>query len=106
METGEGIVKIEFRQSGGFAGLTKYLKIDSDEITAEELKSLESLVDQSKFFYVEEPVHITKPDEEQIYINIETEKRSRSMFMGRSELNDELKPLVKYLTKLARYEKK
>ena len=50
-------MKINFRQSGSFTGLTKFLEIDSDEITNQEAKSLKSLVDQSRFFNIEEPAH-------------------------------------------------
>ena len=99
-------MKINFRQSGSFTGLTKFLEIDSDEITNQEAKSLKSLVDQSRFFNVEEPAHRVTPDEEQFFINIETEGHSRSIFIGKSELTDDLKPLVKYLTRRAKYEKR
>ena len=99
-------MKIEFRQSGGFTGLTKFLEIDSDKITPREAKSLKSLVDQSMFFNIEEPAHRIMPDEEQFFINIEANGRSRSIFMGKSELTDDLKPLVKYLIGRAKYEKR
>ena len=99
-------MKIEFRQSGGFTGLTKFLKIDSDKITAQEEKSLKSLIDQSEFFTLKEPAHRAIPDDEQIFIAIESKGHSRNIFLGKSELPDDLKPLVKYLTKLAKYEKR
>ena len=99
-------MKIEFRQSGGFAGLTRSIEIDLDEITVQEAESLKSLVDRSKFFNLPEPVQRVIPDEEQIFISIEMKGHSRSIFMGKSELPDDLKQLVKYLSKRAKYEKK
>ncbi len=99
-------MKIEFRQSGGFAGLTRSIEIDLDEITVQEAESLKSLVVQSRFFNLPEPVHRVIPDEEQIFINIEMMGGSRSIFMGKSELPDDLKPLVKYLSRRAKYEKR
>jgi hypothetical protein len=99
-------MKIVFRQSGGFPGLTRSIEIDLDEITVQEAESLKSLVDQSRFFKFPEPVHRVMPDEEQVFISIEMTGCSRSIFLGKSELPDDLKPLVKYLSKRAKYEKR
>ena len=99
-------MKIVFRQSGGFPGLTRSIEIDLDEIIVQEAESLKSLVDQSRFFNLPEPVHRVMPDEEQVFISIEMTGCSRSIFLGKSELPDDLKPLVKYLSKRAKYEKR
>jgi hypothetical protein len=99
-------MKIKFRQSGGFTGLTRSIEIDLNEITVQEAESLKSLVDQSRFFNLQEPVNHAMPDEEQIFINIDMKGRSKSIFLGKSELPVDLKPLVKYLLKRAKYEKR
>ena len=98
-------MKIEFKQSGGFTGLTRSIKIDLDKITFQEAESLKSLVNQSRFFNLPEPDHNAIPDEEQIFISVKMTERSRTIYMGKSKLPDDLKPLVKYLSRRAKYDK-
>ena len=99
-------MKIEFRQTGGIAGLVKSADIDSDELSAEDAEVLKSLVDQSGFFSLPEPALRGKPDEEQYSITIEIEGRSRRIYMNKSETPKDLRQLITYLTKLAKYEKR
>jgi hypothetical protein len=99
-------MKIEFRQSGGFAGLVKSIAIDIDKIPVGEAKVLQSLVNRSKFFNLPEPVQRGMPDEEQIFITVEMTGRSRTIFMSTSAVTDDLKPLIQYLVSRAKYEKR
>jgi hypothetical protein len=41
-------MKVSFRQSGGFAGLSKGCDLDTQQMPAEEAAHLESLVEQSR----------------------------------------------------------
>jgi hypothetical protein len=99
-------MKIEFRQSGGFAGLVRSIVIDMDKIPLGEAKTLRLLVDQSKFFNLPEPVQHGMPDEERMFITVEMTGRSRSIFISKSEVTDDLKPLIQYLVSRAKYEKR
>lgn len=99
-------MKIRFRQTGGFAGLVKSIEIDSDEISTEESEFLQSLVDQSKFFNLSGSVQHVMPDEEQYSITVETMARSRSIRTSKSAAPDDLRPLIGYLVKRAKYEKR
>ncbi len=99
-------MKITFRQTGGFAGLAKSIEIDCDEIPADEAKLLQSLLDQSGFFDLPEPVQRVMPDEEQYFVEVEAVGRSRRITMNRSSVPDSLKPLIKYVAKRAKYEKR
>jgi hypothetical protein len=99
-------VKIKFRQTGGFAGLAKSIEIDCAEIPADEAKFLQSLLDQSGFFDLPEPVQRVMPDEEQYSVTVEAVGRSREMHMNRSSVPDNLKPLIRHIAKRAKYEKR
>jgi hypothetical protein len=97
-------MKIKFWQTGGFAGLTKVAEINSEQVSVKENELLSSLVEQSTFFDIPEPVQQVRPDEEQYTIAIESSGRSRMIHVGRSHLPDELKPLIEYVAKHAVYE--
>lgn len=99
-------MKIQFRQTGGFAGLAKSAEIDTDQVAQEEAETVQSLVEQCAFWEVPSPASRSLPDQEQYSITIEAEGRSRTMHLGRSNLPTDLKPLVNYLTKKATYEKR
>ena len=99
-------MKIKFRQTGGFAGLAKSIEIDCDKISADEAEFLQSLVDQSRFFNISEPVQHVMPDEEQYSITIEAMGHSRNIHMNKSGVPNDLRPLIRYLSKRAKYEKR
>lgn len=99
-------MKIKFRQTGGFAGLAKSIEIDCDKIPADEAKFLRSLLDQSGFFDLPEPVQRGMPDEEQYSVEVEAVGRLRKIYMNRSSVPDNLKPLIGYMVKCAKYEKR
>lgn len=100
-------MKIMFRQTGGFAGLKKSFDVDCDKIPVDEAKFLQSLVDQSGFFDQPEPDRRkVLPDEEQYVIRVEAAGRWRRLPMSRSSVPDNLKPLIEYIAKRAKYEKR
>jgi hypothetical protein len=99
-------MKIKFRQTGGFAGLAKFIEIDCDKIPADEATFLHSLLDQSGFFDLSEPVQRGIPDEEQYSVEVEAGGHLRKMHMDRSSVPDNLKPLIRYMVKCAKYEKR
>jgi hypothetical protein len=99
-------MKIDFRQTGGFAGLTKAVTITNSEISGEEADEINTMVSESEFFSIPEPPADTNPDEEQYFISIENEGQARKIFMPRSKVPSELKPLISFLKKRAKYEKR
>jgi hypothetical protein len=97
-------MKITFWQTGGFAGLNKVAEINSEQLSDQECELLSLLVNQSTFFEIPEPVQQVRPDEEQYAITIESSGRSRTLHVGRSQLPDQIKPLIEYVAKRAVYQ--
>ena len=86
--------------------MVKSIEIDCDRTSAKEAEFLQSLVDQSGFFDLPEPIQRVMPDEEQYSISIEAVERSREIHMNKSGIPDDLRPLIRYLAKRAKYEKR
>ncbi|MGB3238068.1 MAG: protealysin inhibitor emfourin [Geitlerinemataceae cyanobacterium] len=99
-------MKIKFRQTGGFAGLTKAIEIDTAQMPPNEAEVLKLMVDRAAFFEVSSPNSRAMPDREQYTISIESEERSRQLYLGASNIPAQLQELVNYLAKQAQYEKR
>lgn len=99
-------MKIKFRQTGGFAGLTKALEIDTAALPPNAAEAVKLMVENSSFFEVAPPSPRGMPDREQYSISIEAEGRSRHLNLGASNLPAQLKELVDYLSKQAQYERR
>ena len=99
-------MKIKFRQTGGFAGLTKAVEIDTANIPPNQAEVLKLMVDRSSFFQVSAPPSQSLPDREQYAISIESEEKSHHLNLGASNIPAQLKELVDYLAKQAQYEKR
>ncbi|MGQ4646380.1 protealysin inhibitor emfourin [Lyngbya aestuarii] len=99
-------MKIKFRQTGGFAGLAKSIEIDTEQIATDEADRLKSLVNQSSFFDVPQPISQTMPDQELYSITVESQGRSHQLHLSRSSVPGQLKALVDCVAQLAKYEKR
>lgn len=99
-------MKIKFRQTGGFAGLTKAIQIDTATLPPNAAEALKLMVENSSFFEISPPSPSSMPDREQYSISIESEGRSHQLNLGASNLPAQLKELVDYLAKQAQYEKR
>jgi hypothetical protein len=100
----EVTMKIKFRQTGGFAGLTKAVEIDTAQLSPNEAEVMTLMVDRASFFEVSAPPSQAMPDREQYSISIESEGRSHQIDLGASNIPAQLKELVDYLAKKAQYE--
>lgn len=99
-------MKILFRQTGGFAGLVKSLRLDFDELSADDRDLVRSLLDASHFFEIPEPAARALPDEEQYSITVDEQERSRTIVVNKSAAPEDLRSLIRYLAKRAAYEKR
>ncbi|HIK32112.1 MAG TPA: hypothetical protein IGS17_07595 [Oscillatoriales cyanobacterium M59_W2019_021] len=99
-------MKIKFRQTGGFAGLTKAAEFDTEQMPSGAAEALKLMVDRASFFEVSSPNLRAMPDREQYTLSIESEGQSRQMTLGASNIPAQLKELVDYLAKQAQYEKR
>ena len=114
MEDSQGFVvmsdkeqrQIVFRQTGGFAGLAKSATVDLDQVSPEEETQLKDLIEQAALFDIPDPPQSARPDEEQYMLEVNYEGRSRMLYMPASSVPPNLKPLVKHLSGVAKYEKR
>ena len=98
-------MKIRFRQSGGLAGVARVAEGDSEQVAADELDRLRTMVAEALSEASPGP-QPTRPDEEQCYVEIEIESRRESILVGRSSVPATLRPLIEYLEQIAQYEKR
>jgi Emfourin len=99
-------MKIKFRQTGGFAGLSKSIEMEQKSLSKEETATLKSLIEQADYFELPESTPQSAADMEQYLINIEMNGKTREIFVGRKNMPKNLKPLVKHLAKKAKYDKR
>ena len=97
-------IYINYQQSGGFAGISRSIEIDSDTLDAEEQVRLEQLINDADFFELEVDSLKTNglPDEYQYVIVIEKEGKKRSISVRDSLMPDKLRPLINYLSRKTR----
>lgn len=95
-------MRIEFVRSGGFAGVSLRLAVESGALPAGERKALELLVDQARFFDLPPDLTSPLPDAFQYDVAIEIEGRRHSVRLDEHAMPEEVKPLLRHLTDLAR----
>ena len=92
-------MKIQFRQSGGFAGLTRSCKLDTASMSPADAGQLESMARAS----TKSPgVSTTGADMICYEIEITDGGRKRKLIVDDMTLTAELAPLVEYLTQQAK----
>lgn len=99
---------IWFEKSGGFAGITTSVEIDSELLPSGELEELKQLIDQSGFFEWNkiDSIPVAMPDQFQYIITIEHEGEKRTAEFSDLTVPDNFRPLINYLTQKARSKKK
>lgn len=95
---------IWFERSGGFAGITTSIEIDSKSLSSEEAEKLEQLIDDSGFFkeHKSDSPSGNMPDQFQYKISIECEGEKQTVEFGESTVPESFRPLINYLTQKAR----
>lgn len=90
-------MKIEFRQSGGYGGLTMGSEINTESLSAEEAAKLRSLVEQSDILQVQSRQTPNSADLLQYQIIIETNEGVRQVSFDDLSLPESAVPLLEYL---------
>lgn len=107
MSTMDKEYSIHFERSGGFAGITLNVDIDSQQLNPEEKEKLNDLVINSGIFKGQEknfpPTNI--PDEFQYVLTVIKNGQEYSAHFSDSSLPDTFRSLTSYLVKLARNKK-
>jgi hypothetical protein len=93
---------IEFTRSGGFAGLTKGARIDTETLPAAERQRLETMANALPASTGAAPS--TGADRYQYTISIMDRGRGRTLRFSDGNIPDEAEPLVDYLTQAMRKE--
>ena len=92
---------IYFERSGGFAGMTSSIEIDSDSLSTDEAEKLARLIDDSDFFEIgsEDVEKGNLPDQFQYKLTIEKNGREQTLELTDSSIPDSLRPLIQYLSR-------
>ena len=104
----QGPFYIWFERSGGFAGISTSVEIDSESLSANEVEELRQLIDQSCFFEFtkNDTIPAELPDQFQYKITIRYEGEKRTVELNDSAIPESFRPLINYLTQKARSKKK
>jgi hypothetical protein len=99
---------IVFKRTGGFAGLSTRMEIDSTDLEPAEAMELKQLIEGSGFFEAFTPGYsiIQMPDQFQYHITIEHLGNRRTLELNDGAVPDLIRPLIHYLVRLTRARRK
>ena len=97
-------MRVEFKRSGGFTGMHINTTIDTETLSSEQAKELESLIVAASFFELPAKTNIPPKNADRfIYrISIESEGKKHTVETDDEIAPDSLRPLLRRLTVLAR----
>ena len=95
---------ISYERSGGFAGITTSINIDTDTLQADEKEQLFQLIEEADFFdlVVENDSTQGSADRFMHIIRIQADDLDRKLELGDAAIPDHLLPLISYLSHKAR----
>jgi hypothetical protein len=100
-------MRISFKRSGGFAGLTLAADLDTASLPLNEAHKVQRMVEEAGFFDL--PASIPAPaqgaDAFQYVVTVEDEGKRHTVRTNDLTVPDALWPLLEYLTKTARTKK-
>jgi len=104
----QGYIYIQFERSGGFAGITSKVEIDSNSLSSDEMEKLERLINDSDFFEFHKNDSIEGEMSDQFYykLTIEYKNESHTVELSDSAVPESFRPLLNYLNQKARSRKK
>ena len=97
-------LKIDFKRSGGFAGVELTTCVDVDELSEDESKDVRAMVERLDLDRIpQDPSSSPGVPDRFIYeLKIEHGERTVDVCVGEAELPEDLKPLVRDLEKRAK----
>lgn len=96
---------IRFKQTGGFAGLTKTFETELEELSAADASELRSLVDASRWRETSIPPAPSFPDAFSYQLEISDAGENRRFFFHDGNAPESLKPLLDWISDRARHAK-
>ncbi len=97
-------MRVEFVRSGGFAGLRMVASVDTQTLPQDQAHEVELLVVNSGFFDLPEQIQTqaSGADRFQFRVLVTDGNRSHSVTVGEAAVPKNLRPLLDYMTELAR----
>jgi hypothetical protein len=97
-------MQIAFERSGGFAGVTLGVSVDTATLPPGEAQEIEGLVRQANFFEIPSQSQTAGrgADRFQYDLTISDGSQRHHVTVGETAVPDTLRPLVQHLTELAR----
>ena len=95
---------IDFERSGGFTGGSTRIELNSGELDPGQAEELKLLLDRSGFFeaFVLENKLLNMPDQFSYQITIEHMGKRRTLELTDGSIPDLFRPLINYLVRVAR----
>ena len=98
---------MKFVRSGGFAGLSNTVELDSDTLSAEDQKTLLELIENANFFDNDfDSVTDSIRDGFSYEITIEKGSKKRTVNINDGGISKDLRPLVDHLVGMIRRSRK
>ncbi len=97
-------MKITFERSGGFAGIVLTATVDAETLRTNESIHLHQLMQAANFFNLPTTIAPTnsQPDRFQYKVTAEDGNRNHTVQVNESVVPDQLRPLLIWLTEVAR----
>jgi len=90
-------MRIDFKRSGGFAGLKMSKTIDTKNLNPDKAKKLMDLVESSGFFDLSPVISRTEADRYQYNLTVDWDGRKHSIQMDESAIPQKLMPLIEWI---------
>lgn len=98
------VEKIKFERTGGFAGLRIAADIEPDDLSEEQTRSIQDLLDELDF--PELPEHLSSdaamPDQFTYTITVESHEWKHTIITGDSSAPEKMQELLQMLDRIAR----
>lgn len=94
---------VRHERSGGFAGITITVEVDSESLSAKEAKELKELVE--KALPPDQPKKTTMPDQFEYEFVVKDGDKSRKYLVNDETLTDDMRALSKWLIAAAQKQK-
>lgn len=96
-------MKLSFSQTGGFAGLTKSLDLDTVALSESDRAIVDGLLRPLDLFQITIPNQDFGPDMFHYFLRIEEGSQKRELSFHDGNVPDGLQPLLRYLSTHASY---
>ena len=97
-------MKIELQRSGGLAGQTRRMELDTRRLTPGQERELRDLVDSSGFFDLPLELPAAGPGADRFHyrLTVQTRGETRTVSMEESSVPGSLRPLLEWISRSSR----